>query len=242
MNGRINHQEPNVRLMLPRIGRIKIGKKELSRNGKEYPVSVDYFIPAGKYAGLFTKAYGEKPQTIQVVFPDDDPAKVCCEYYEYRDDKGQLIAKGDGSTFFVWTGDRYLELDAENHPGLMDAVTKRYPSRGGWRVRLTLNFVVPLVRGVAGVWTFETNGSASTIPQVRDAFDAVLATRGFVKGVIFDLNVKFATSQKPGDRSRYPVVTLIPNESEDNVRLIKAAYKPVNLLTNGQSHEHDNEA
>lgn len=44
--------------------------------------------------GLFTQAYGEKPQTIQIVFPDDDPAKVCNERYEYRDDDGRLIAAG----------------------------------------------------------------------------------------------------------------------------------------------------
>ena len=59
-------------MILPRVGQIKIGMK----NANGYPQSVDYFIPTGKYAGLFTQAYGEKPQTIQIVFPDDDPAKV----------------------------------------------------------------------------------------------------------------------------------------------------------------------
>lgn len=78
----------------------KIGMK----NANGYPQSVDYFIPTGKYAGLFTQAYGEKPQTIQIVFPDDDPAKVCNERYEYRDDDGRLIAAGDGETFQVWDG------------------------------------------------------------------------------------------------------------------------------------------
>ena len=73
MNGRIQRNEPNAQMVLPRIGKIKIGKK--SERG--FPQSVDYFIPSGKYAGLFTQAYGEKPQSIQIVFPSDDAATVC---------------------------------------------------------------------------------------------------------------------------------------------------------------------
>lgn len=232
MNGRIvRNGDVTPRLALPRVGKIKIGMK----NAKDYPQSVDYFIPSGKYASLFTQAYGDKPSTIQIVFPDDDATKVCCEYYEYRDDKGQLIAKGDGETFEVWNGREYKKLTIEQNPNLMQFVGNKYPNKAqlksgdGWRVRLTLNFIIPLVRGIAGVWTFETNGSASTIPQVRDTFDVMLKERGYCKGVIFDLNVKFATSQKPGDNSRYPVVSLVPNESADNVQKVTQAYKPLQL-------------
>lgn len=233
MRGRIRRPEgQKPRLVLPRVGKIKVGMK----SEKGYPQSVDYFIPSGKYAGLFTKAYGDKPQTIQIVFPDDDPEKVCCEEYEYRDDEGRLIAHGDGHTFKVWSGKKYEELNTDDYPNLMDSVQKRYPNRAsrkdgdGWKVRLTLNFIIPLVRGVAGIWTFESNGSASTIPQIRDTFDCLLEERGFCKGIIFDLTVQFASSQKPGDKSRYPVVSLVPNESEDNVLKVKKAYEGQKVL------------
>ena len=76
MKGRINinRQTPGIqRVVLPRVGFIKVGYKEKAANGKEYPKSVDYFISTGKYAGLFTKAYGEKPQTIQIIFPEPLP-------------------------------------------------------------------------------------------------------------------------------------------------------------------------
>ena len=39
-----------------------------------------------------------------------------------------------------------------------------------------------------------------------------------------------AVSQKPGDRSRYPVVTIVPNESEGNLFAVKEAFKPVQLV------------
>lgn len=235
--GRIKRPDADRgRLILPRVGFIKIGMK----NANGYPQSVDYFIPVGKYAGLFTQAYGEKPQTIQIVFPDDDPAKVCNEQYEFRDDEGRLIASGDGETFKVWDGKKYETLTISDYPNLMAGITKRYPNRAvqkggdGWVITLTLTFIVPLVRGIAGVWQFSTKGTASTIPAIRETFDGMLAERGFCKGVIFDLNVQFATTQKPGDKSRFPVVSLVPNESADNVLKVKKAWEPIKSLEGGK--------
>lgn len=233
MRGRIiRPTEQPSRLAFPRVGQIKVGFK----NEKGYPQSVDYFIPSGKYAGLFRQAYGDKPQVIQVVFPEDDAEKVCREQYEYRDDFGKLLASGDGQTFKVWDGTKYVELSTEQYPGLMESIEKRYPNKqyqrkgDGWNVTLTVNVIIPCVKGVIGVWQFVSKGTASTIPQIRDVFDAMLEKRGFCKGIVFDLAVQFAKTQKPGDTSRYPVVTLIPNESEENVRKIQEAYKPVKLL------------
>ena len=87
---------------------------------------------------------------------------------------------------------------------------------------------------VAGVWQFATKGTASTIPQIRETFDGMLAERGFCKGIIFGLNVQFATTQKPGDRSRFPVVSLVPNESADNVLKVRKAWEPVKKLEGGE--------
>ena len=229
MKGRININRPTTgiqRVVLPRVGFIKVGYKEKAANGKEYPKSVDYFIPTGKYAGLFMKAYGEKPQTIQIVFSDDAPEKVCNEMYEYRDDDGRRIAYGDGETFFVWNGKQYCQYSTKDYPNLMAGVAEKHPNRAvlnggdGWIVTLTVTFIIP----------FTTKGTASTIPNIRDTFDAILQEKGFVKGIIFDMNVQFAVSQKPGDRSRYPVVTIVPNESEGNLFAVKEAFKPVKLL------------
>lgn len=152
-----------------------------------------------------------------------------------------MIAAGDGETFQVWDGKKYETLTTEKYPNLMQSITKRYPNKkskqdghDGWEITLTLNFIVPLVRGVAGVWQFATKGTASTIPQIRETFDGMLAERGFCKGVIFDLNVQFATTQKPGDRSRFPVVSLVPNESADNVLKVRKAWEPVKQLEGGE--------
>lgn len=232
MKGRIMRNEPMNRISLPIIGKIKVGIKD----EKGLPKSIDYFVSTGKYAGLFEQAYGKKPQTIQIIFAYDEPEKSCREEYQYRDDAGKLISHGDGEVFSIWNGQKYEELNIKDYPNLMTGVAKKYPNRSvrnggdGWQVTLTVTFIIPLVRGVAGVWQFVTKGTASTIPNIRDTFDIMLQERGFVKGVIWDMNVQFAVSQKPGDRSRYPVVTIVPNESEGNLRKVNEAFKPVKLL------------
>lgn len=220
MGGRIYRPEQGAAILeLPEIGRLHIGKKQMGQNGREYPVSVDYFIPAGKYAGMFTQALGEKPQTIQVIFPDDSPEKVCNERYEYRDDKGALVARGDGRTFEIWDGKHYVLYSVDAYPDIMDQIAKNNPTKRGadnWDIVLTLRFIVPAVRGIVGVWQFSTKGKASSVRNIRESFDGVQMMRGTVTQTAFDLSVQFAKSNKPGVSSRYPVVSLVANDNRIN--------------------------
>ena len=227
MGGRIVRNEPDAAILeLPEIGRLHIGKKQAGQNGREYPVSVDYFIPSGKYAGMFTAALGERPQTIQVIFPDDSPEKVCNERYEYRDDKGALVARGDGRMFEIWDGKRYAPYSVDQYPDIMEQVAAKNPTKRGadnWDVALTLRFIVPAVRGVVGVWQFSTKGRASSIKNIRNSFDGVQMMRGTVCQTVFDLSVQFAKSNKPNTNSRYPVVSLIANDTRiDEIRAMLA--------------------
>ena len=234
MGGRIQRPEQGAAMLeLPEIGRLHIGKKQVGQNGREYPVSVDYFIPAGKYAAMFTSALGEKPQTIQVIFPDDDPEKVCNERYEYRDDKGALVARGDGRLFEIWDGKKYAPYSIEQYPDIMAQISAKNPTKRGaenWDVALTLRFIVPAVRGVVGVWQFSTKGAASSIKNIRNSFDGVQLMRGTVTQTVFDLSVQFAKSNKPGVNSRYPVVSLVANDNRIND--IRAMLAPENSTKN----------
>lgn len=220
MNGRIRRNESGESILeLPEVGRLHVGKKEISKSGKEYPTSVDYFIPSGKYAERFTQACGERPQIIQIVFPDDNPAKVCNERYEYRDNSGALVARGDGHTFEVWTGKAYTPYSIDDFPDIMQQIAAKNPKKprnendNGWDVSLTLRFVIPAVSGIVGVWQFSTKGAASSIKNIRNSFDGVQTMRGTVCTTVFDLSVQFAKSNKPGQNSRYPVVSMVANDN-----------------------------
>ena len=231
MDGRIYRPDQADMLELPEIGRLHIGKKQMSQSGKEYPVSVDYFIPAGKYAPLFSQALGEKPSTIQVVFPSDEATKVCNERYEYRDDKGALVARGDGRIFEVWNGKVYAPYSITDYPEMMQQIAQKYPTRRGadnWDVVLTLRFIIPAVRGVVGVWQFSTKGRASSINNIRESFDGVQMMRGTVTNTVFDLSVQFAKSNKPNTTSKYPVVSLIANDTR--IAEIREAIAPADSI------------
>jgi hypothetical protein len=53
---------------------------------------------------------------------------------------------------------------------------------------------------------------------------------GKAAGVIFDLSVKMHKSNKPSDSSRYPVVSLVANESRENLQKVHDARKPIALI------------
>lgn len=217
MGGRI-HREVHADPLPPLLGKIKVGMKQISANGKEFPTSCDWFRADGKYASLFHAVYGEKPQSILIYFPSDDPALVCNEAYVYRDSKGKKVAEGDGENFIVFsekTKSR-VKVTTKQMPDIMERISRKYPSQTGWQVTLTLKFVLPLVNRIYGVWEFSTKGAASSIPQIRDCFDSMLAQNGKIAGVLCDLNVKFAKSDSPL-ASRFPVVSLVPNETDENV-------------------------
>ena len=226
MAGRIVTNQSEKRLPFPIIGKVKCGIK----SEKGFPMSVDYFVPTGKYASLFTEAYGEKPSTIQIVFPSDDAELVCREEYVLRDGQGKLVATGDGETFKTWSekAKKYIIVTTTEQPDIMAMLEKHYKQE--WKITLTLVFILPLVRGVMGCWQFQTKGSASTIPQIRDTFDTMIEHNGKVAGVIFDLSVKMHKSNKPSDTSRYPVVSLVPNESLENLQKVHEARKPIALI------------
>lgn len=235
MNGRIVRPQDNGTILeLPEVGRLHIGMK----NEKGYPYSIDWFRPTGKYAGIFTQALGEKPNTLQIIFPDDNPEAVCREELEYRDAQGALVASGDGREFKVWNGKRYEIYLLSKYPDLMERVAARYPKKprreddNGWDARLTMRFIIPAVRGVVGVWQFSTKGAASSIKNIRNSFDGVQLMRGTVCQSVFDLSVQFAKSNKPGQNSRYPVVSLVANDCRiDEVRkMLLPADSTKNLL------------
>ena len=230
--GRIYRPEASegTLLDLPEIGRLHIGMK----SDKGYPMSIDWFRATGKYSALFAKALGEKPATIQVVFPSDDAGKVCDERYEYRDDKGALVARGDGQVFEVWDGRKYAPYMVEQYPDIMRQITAKNPTKRGddnWDIVLTLRFIVPAVRGVVGVWQFSTKGKASSVKNIRESFDAVQRMRGTVTGTVFDLSVQFAKSNKPGVNSRYPVVSLVANDNRiEEIREAMSQRENLSLL------------
>ena len=204
MKGRIVRKEPTSN-KLPLLGKIKCGMK----GDAKFPKSLDYFIADGKYKGVFDEAFGKEPKTIPVVFVSDDPMDSCNERYECRDSQGRLAGYGNGEEMFMFnpSTDEY-ELEEDRNV---------FAKAGKWETILTIKFIIPEIRSVFGIWQLSTKGEKSSIPAIRDTFDAVLNTAGTVRNIPFDLQVKKVKSQKPNSKSLFPVISLVPNLSQSNL-------------------------
>jgi hypothetical protein len=215
-----------VSAKLPIAGYIRTGEKRLNASGKEYPVSLDYFKATGDYAAKFHEELGDKPTRIQIVFVSDDIAESCKEEYDGRNDKGRKLAWGDGQNYYLYDFAK-KEYVQEADKAKVRAFTDEY--RVKWSVTLTLTFIVLAMRGIYALWMYQTKGIKSSLPQIRDTFDMVLAQAGTIQNIPFDLVVKKVKGQKPGDTTTYPVVQLIPNVSKDNLTTLH------NFLSSGGS-------
>jgi hypothetical protein len=197
---------------LPEIGKIKIGEKVKNSAGAEYPKSLDYFRATGNFASQFSAIYGQKPTKLSVVFISDNLAEVCNERYECWV-KGKRWGWGDGTTFTVW--DTTAKAYVDNVP----ATDQRVRSLK-WELMLTLRFVLLEMKGIMGYWTFGTKAKATTIPSIVQAFDFVRGRAGTIIGFPFNLIVERKSGYNPDEPRNYPVVSLVPNFSQDSIDMV----------------------
>lgn len=195
---------------LPEVGKIKIGKKH---EEKGYPISLDYFRPTGNYANEFTKVFGDKPKKLSIAFVSDDLNEVCNQRFECWTD-GKRWGWGDGVIFTVWdTATKAYINDLQGND-------KRVTSLK-WDEMLTLRFVILDIKGIMGYWSFQTKAKSVSIPAIVKSFDFVKERAGSIIGFPFNLLVEKKTGYNPGDPKNYPVVTLVPNFSEDSIEQVR---------------------
>lgn len=217
MTGRIqSRKSESAASTLPEIGKVKIGEKAMSQGGKEYPKSLDYFKPTGNFANDFTMKYGDKPTRLSVCFISDDLNEVCNERYESWV-KGKRWGWGDGTLFTVW------DTTAAEGKGAyitnLSAADARVKALK-WDIMLTLRFVLLELKGIMGYWKFETKAKATTIPSIVKAFDFVKDRAQTIIGFPFNLVIERKTGYSPGEAKNYPVVTLVPNFSQDAIEMV----------------------
>lgn len=80
---------------LPRLGKVHLGVKVEPVSGKgSYPRAVDYFVCPDPVREVF----GERPKSLRIAFPSDDPEQWCSTYYRCYSSIRGLVCKGDGET------------------------------------------------------------------------------------------------------------------------------------------------
>jgi hypothetical protein len=183
-------------------------------------VSLDYFKADGKYADMFTKVYGDKPDRIQIIFISDDDNISCDELWEGREKAtGDLAGKSDGETYELWDYDSQSGYIPTKDKKKVAEFSKQHSVE--WSVILTLRFIIPAIPEVFGMWKLQTKGTKSSINSIINTYDSMKDHAGTVINIPFDLVVKKVKGQKPGQKRVYPVIDLVPNISSENIEILR---------------------
>lgn len=210
----------------PVIGHIKIGEKVKNQYGVEYPRSLDHFIAqSDHYLDDFKQKFPDNTSKITIVFVSDDQNYSCCEYYEWRNAKGKTVATGDGKEIKVnlvdketgeYIGTKIYDI---SEPKVLESLSQ-YKKMHVFKMR----FMIAEINHIYGTWQLRTStlGAASSINDMVSAIDSIYNIAGTIVGIPFDLIVKMVKSDKAGQVVKYPKLSLIPNLSYDNLRLISS--------------------
>lgn len=220
--------------LFSRLGKIKIGEKlrKKGANGETivYPSSTDYFV--------FTSDVGRRIQRVQdllmkipenaeagkiVVIPctfaSNDESDTCSQFLELRDKNGQIVAKGDGETFYESTSKGYEMFTPEEPAEYMASILDKNKG-SNWRECLVLRVVI-LGFEELGTWEFRTYGAETTIPSIVATYDGIKELAGRVRGIPFRLTVTKQKSNRANTNRQYPVVNLFCDFSPEGLDRIR---------------------
>ena len=167
----------NIR-RLPRLGKIRLGEKALSKNGNPYPKAVDYFVCPPEVQAV----YGEKPRTLDIMFPVNDPDTFFPQWYKRYGSSTGLVCKGDGETAIMQGQDGEMQ-EIECIPDECEWYAKKHCRR-----LANLQFLLPKVPGL-GVWQIDTTSFYSII-NINSSLEMVQAVAGRVHMLPLQLVLK----------------------------------------------------
>ena len=150
-------------IRMPRAGKIHLGVKTKNLRGTEYPKAVDYFVvrpgetTSEAASEAFKKVYGEKPKTIDIVFPTEEMERICSIYYKCysgRKNGGMLMCKGSqGSATRVMKDGQMKEVSC---PEPENCIYAGEEGKKKCRRITSLQFMMPEVQEL-GVWQIDTS-------------------------------------------------------------------------------------
>lgn len=167
---------------IPRLGKIRLGVKRITSDGKEYPHEVDYFVVPSEVAAV----YGDKPKELPVMLPVDDVSVVFPHAYTWYGDSAGLKCKGNGIIAYrqkaSCTGDCNHHDESPWHERKCPCkLLTTAENRGECSLRGHLMVLLPEVN-LGGVYQIDTGSYASTI-AINSGIDYVKSLIKVATGV-----------------------------------------------------------
>ena len=171
----------------PRLGKIRLGVKKTSKEGKEYPCEVDYFVCPDKLKVIF----GDKPKELPIMFPIDND-EIFFQQWLKSYGAIALKCKGDGEFAGAW----------DNDTGGIKTIPCPCEKRnaGECKQLATLLFMIPKV-GEVGVWQIDTS-SKNSIIDINSSIDLIRRIAGRVNMIPLILKREPRTSTRIEDNKQ----------------------------------------
>jgi hypothetical protein len=192
---------------LPRLGKIRLGIKGISQNGKTFPREVDYFVCPEEVRRI----HGLRPKELDILFPLDQIEKIFPQRYELYGSSRGLRCMGDGER-----GSRKDEKTGAR-------VEIKCPcalSGKGCSKRGHLFFILPRV-SFGGVYQLDV-GSFSSIININSGLDYVRALLGRFSGIPFKLRREPEESHRSGVKEIHYPLKLIFEGNLETVRALRS--------------------
>jgi hypothetical protein len=156
------------KVLLPRLGKIRLGTRTSSQSGVNGTIQTDYFVCPDE----LKKIFGEKPRELRIMFPTEDREQCACQYLRRYSDSLQLLCRGDGQKAITWNSQRISDSVPTSSVAhlietICDPSTCRYYQVGECRRIMNLQFLVPDCPGF-GVYQLDT-GSFYSIRNINSA-------------------------------------------------------------------------
>jgi hypothetical protein len=205
------------RRRLPRLGKIRMGIKAISEEGKSYPKEVPFFVVPAEVK----KIYGEKPVELDIFFPVNDPAIIFPQRYEHWG-AGGLKCFGDGTRARRSNGGDQRE--ERNCP--CESLGKGCGPRG------RLIFILPKV-SIGGCYQIDV-GSRNSIVDLNSGLDYLTGLIGRFSGVPLKLRRVSKETHGSGRKEvHYPLQIFF----EGNLQAVESLRRGESLLLPDQSRE-----
>ena len=193
-----NDEEPTRQL--PRLGIIRLGTKEISKSGREYPKAAEHFVLED--APELKEVYGEEPTVLDGIFlAVEDENIVAPHYYTMYSARG-LLCKGDGRNASRLVDTEIITATGEPTPAKADSEHTMYANvmcpcpyleSGECKEQFRLLMMIPKAPGL-GVWQIST-GSRNSIRNIQGTLAMLRAVAGRITGIELKLELKMEQVQ-----------------------------------------------
>lgn len=191
----------------PRLGKIRLGIKAKTAQGKEYPKDVDYFVVPDEVAAV----YGDKPKVLEIVFPVEDLTFIFPQAYKSYGN-GVLKCKGNGV--------EAIRLDDKGNPVEVQCPCPALDDgKKTCHQVANLSFLLPKV-SMAGVYQIDT-GSIHNIININSALDYARGMLGKIAWITFRLERVPQIVTYQGKKSTKALLQLRFDGAIENIRRIR---------------------